>query len=284
MKKVLFASTALIAVAGVAAAEVSIGGAARLGIAYTEGAADETVIESRLRFNIDADASSDNGLQFGGRIRIQSDDGGAAVLNGARLDVSAGGFKVEVGNIGGAIDNMPNYYGYEPGLAAFTGQYAGLAAGYDGHSSTGAGRNGVNVGYKANGFQGMISYSDTAGIERTAFMIGYDFGDYTAAIGYQDSNIDADDQLIVGTFGGSVGNFDFAIYLADEDAGTAWGVSGKFGVGAATDIVASIAGNDDDEFYGIGFVHDLGGGAAFAGGIGENAGTQRGDLGMKFSF
>ena len=51
MKKVLFATTALVATAGVAAADVTFSGYGRFGVIYAdnEGGDDETSITSRLR-------------------------------------------------------------------------------------------------------------------------------------------------------------------------------------------------------------------------------------------
>ena len=62
MKKILFATTALVATAGVAAADVTFGGYGRFGLGYDEGRADETFITSRFRLQIDATAESDMGV------------------------------------------------------------------------------------------------------------------------------------------------------------------------------------------------------------------------------
>lgn len=59
MKKILFASTALVATAGVAAAEITIGGSARFGLAYNEAETNETRIEQRMRVNITGIAETD---------------------------------------------------------------------------------------------------------------------------------------------------------------------------------------------------------------------------------
>ena len=82
MKKVLFATTALVATASVAAAEVTFGGYGRFGIMYSEGVGadgigdtsddtDSTDVTSRFRLQIDATAEADNGMTFGARARIQ---------------------------------------------------------------------------------------------------------------------------------------------------------------------------------------------------------------------
>ena len=86
MKKVLFATTALVATAGVAAADVTFGGYGRFGVIYSsaagangiaqtfgdDGTGDSSVdITSRFRLQIDATAESDAGVTFGARVRIE---------------------------------------------------------------------------------------------------------------------------------------------------------------------------------------------------------------------
>ena len=79
MKKVLFATTALVATAGVAAADVTFGGYGRFGIFYTDNDSttgdSSTDITSRFRLQIDATAESDAGVTFGARVRIQQNEG-----------------------------------------------------------------------------------------------------------------------------------------------------------------------------------------------------------------
>ena len=86
MKKVLFATTALIATASVAAAEVKFSGYGRFGLGYLEdrtgtvdaiggGEAtgvetDETILVSRFRLNIDGIVETDGGVAFRGAFLI----------------------------------------------------------------------------------------------------------------------------------------------------------------------------------------------------------------------
>ncbi|MFW8593656.1 porin [Cribrihabitans neustonicus] len=159
MKKILFASTALIAAAGAAAAQgVEFNGYGRFGIGYLEDRAvagtsdaDETIIVSRLRINIDAETETDGGVQFGARIRLQADEAGngegnGGGLNAPRFHVAFGGLRVEVGNVAGALDNLPGYYGFEPGLENFVGQYSGVNYSFVGYGSDGAGDDGATSG------------------------------------------------------------------------------------------------------------------------------------------
>ena len=73
MKKVLFATTALVATASVAAADVTFSGYGRFGLEYRDIDAtgeDSTNLTSRLRLQIDASAESDAGVTFGARVRF----------------------------------------------------------------------------------------------------------------------------------------------------------------------------------------------------------------------
>ena len=188
MKKVLFATTALVATAGVASAEINFSGFGRFGIQYIEDNAtteivsdtnttsgltertvattseDDAFLESRFRLNIDGNAETDGGVAFSARVRLQADDNadgsaGSAGLNGARFTTEYGGLRVDVGNIAGVIDNLQDYYGFEPGLTLFTGQYIANDFAFDAYTSTGSGENGVYAGYTFGGFTIAASYS-----------------------------------------------------------------------------------------------------------------------------
>ncbi|MDF3852672.1 porin [Paracoccus pantotrophus] len=140
MKKALIASTALLLTAGVAAADVKISGYGRTGVIYYENDSDlnESRVVSRLRMNIDASSSTDSGVDFGARFRLQWDQGNglgaltaddeldainglltsrgqSAATNAGKLWVSAQGFTVEVGNVDTAFDSNGLIYATELG-------------------------------------------------------------------------------------------------------------------------------------------------------------------------
>lgn len=170
MKKVLFATTALIATSGMAAAEISFGGFGRFGLLYTEGTADETRVEQRFRLTITGTTTSDNGLDFEGRIRFQTDDTatGAATIaqrSAAGFAVSTGGFRLDVGHVSDVLDSgdVVNYYGYGVGLTSF-------------------GEQSSNFGLPASGFG--TSPDDTT-IAPTV-KLRYTFGDFTASVSFTD--------------------------------------------------------------------------------------------------
>ncbi|WP_299911839.1 porin [uncultured Paracoccus sp.] len=72
MKKVLFATTALVMTAGVAAAEVAVSGDARMGFIYD---GDDLQFSSRARVSFTATGETDSGLSFGASFRVDQENG-----------------------------------------------------------------------------------------------------------------------------------------------------------------------------------------------------------------
>ncbi len=68
MKKLLLASTALVATAGIAAADVNLSGGARFGIIDN---GTDTLITNRFTINIDGNATIDSGAELFARVRIR---------------------------------------------------------------------------------------------------------------------------------------------------------------------------------------------------------------------
>ncbi|MEP1355589.1 MAG: porin [Tateyamaria sp.] len=191
MKKVLFATTALVASAGMAAAEVSFGGFGRFGLYYQENdinsVGDSTRIEQRFRLTATGVTTSDNGLKFEGRIRFQTDESGnnprqlggvdtvytgggfggsnVAQRSAAGFAVTSGGFRLDVGHVSDVLDSgdVLNYYGYGVGLTSFVEQSSAW-------------------GLPASGFG---TSADDASIDPTV-KLRYTMGDFTASASYTD--------------------------------------------------------------------------------------------------
>ncbi|MEN8892829.1 porin [Planktotalea arctica] len=293
MKKVLFATTALIATASVAAADVSFGGYGRFGADYNSSRAAGAEIgqTSRFRLNITGTTETDNGLSFSAAIRIEDSETLVGQVNGARFTVAAGGLSVSVGNAAGAIDAQAGAYAQSLGLTGLG--YHNVVAnsavkgfwGFDGYSGKGNGREAVTVSYSAGDFGVMASFSDTAGEQRSALNASYSFSGWKVSLGYQDSNNNANDKITM-TVGGNVGIADLAFAVADNNGTLKYGIGADFSVGAATTVSAFV--NTEDtagEAYGLGVSHDLGGGASIKGGVVQTAaGTTLADLGLHFNF
>ena len=349
MKKVLFATTALIATASMAAAEVRISGYGRFGLDYNDGngrtAADQgpggatvggvpvptssTNITSRLRLQFDMSTETDGGVTLGARTRIQIESRdnipGTGVANGARFYASVGGFTLGVGNIIGAIEGMPGLYletrtagiGVDgAGFHSLVTNVNGAFFDWDAYSSAGAGPNGVEVLYKSGAFGGHLSYTTRNGatsVDRVAVNVSYTFGDWTAALGVQDSDIVGNDKTVL-TVAGKLGNFGLRLAYADNDGIDKYGIYANTDIGSASNILVFVTSEDESDAsaiadgrdnrdnnganvgaladaggegtsYGIHYSYDLGGGASFeAGAVSTSTDNTTVQAGVYFSF
>lgn len=326
MKKVLFATTALVATAGMAAAEVTLSGSGRFGIVYNSqkafgadlpGNRQKTKIEKRMTINIDGSGATDGGLEFGGRIRLRSDEGEAAsAQSSANIWMGNDMFRVTVGNTDGALLNRVGYYQGSVGLTGLHWANVSFNIGtntfyLDSFSSRGGGMADVvrldfNVGgfgvsistdQTTNGFNGAA----TAGNE-DAIAVSYNFGDWTVAAGYAknaNNSVTAAGERDAFSLSavGSIGDFGVGLGYTDlEMAGAKVTLSGSYSFGDTT-VTAFVANTSEDTVgsagigaagsdteYGIGFTHSLGG-ATLAGGVSRNyAKNVMADLGVRFSF
>ncbi len=338
MKNALLATVALMATTSVAAADVKFSGYARFGIGYQEDRTgtvnttaaadpasaegvdtDDTILVSRFRLNIDGTAETDSGVEFQARVRLQADENSgngeasSADLNGARFSVIYGGLRVDAGNVAGSFDNLANYFGNEPGLEEFIGQYSGVDYEFLEYSSTGSGANAVFFQYTVGDFAFGASYDQrtfaetaTAGAntddgDRWDISATYTFGNITAALAYGQTDRPfggEKDTLTVLTLGGDFGDLNATLFVADDDVadddlnGTAYGLSLAYNVSAATTITAAYgdgSADNDEQQYGIGVIYDLGGGASLRGAVGRSKpglgeSTTQADFGVQFNF
>lgn len=317
MKKFLIASTALVMTAGAAAAEVKIGGDARFGLQYNGANAVKTSLEKRMTVNIDGTTTADNGVTFGARVRIRSDENTGTAVAGARVFARAGGLTVAAGNILGAIESMPNLYGPSVGLTGLG--WSGLSTNvdrggaahntnyfdWDAFSSRGNGAEGIEVIYSMGDFAGHLSYSSnglrgiapSSGARRVAAYGAYKFSGWTVALGIQDSNVvaaDAEDKMIL-TASGKIGDFGIGFGAAQNGKGAnkinKFAINGSYTMGATT-ISGYIANQSvlpvptgSKSSYGIGASYAMGGGASLVGGIERTTRKDtRADIGVSFSF
>lgn len=164
MKKLLLASTMLVAGAGMAAAEISLNGYGRFGLQYVEdrGAGlEDTVISSRLRLNIVGTTETDQGVTFGAKLRMQYNDGDTETAgNAAQFWTSYNGVTVSVGNVDTAFDSVALTYDSEMGYEATSfGDSIATFYAYNSQSQD-KGYNGIAVTYSINGVNLYLSYVD----------------------------------------------------------------------------------------------------------------------------
>lgn len=312
MKKLLIAAAALAATTTVASAqELNFSGLARFGVGYQENRADESIIISRFRLNIDASTETDAGLRLAVRTRIEANEasngtGGVGLISAPRFQANIGGFRLRVGNISGVMDaaEVINTFGNDLGLEGNLGQIDSFDLPSIFFDSDGAGSaQGISVLYTIADFSVAATYSDRVGgvVDDESFEIGagYTFGNYSVglAFGTQDiGGVDSDFTLL--SFTGDVGAFGFSVVIGDNElngqAGgddTSYGFTVDYEVSAGTVVAftyagggaADIAGNDDA--FGIGVDHSLGGGAELRAFVGQNiAGNTAADFGVVFDF
>lgn len=317
MKKLLLASTALVLSAGVAAADVAVGGDGRMGI--QDGFGDEDLrFTSRIRISFSASGETDGGLTFGGSIR--ADNAGAATIRDASgnavgdtgfdptdgpLSLGGGGVNGQAGEvfIEGAFGRLS--MGDVDGAAeAAVGDISGvgLTGLGDRNESTyiaslGGNAPGVLYEYSAAGFTGYLSASNPgnpisgASSDNVAWSLGatYSFGDFSVLAGYEDNDAGTDHIIVGGTasFAGATLKAIFGTASGAVD-GDQYGVSLDYTFDAITGTVfykddSELGGN---EAYGIGASYDLGGGASLKAGFvqDETVDDQAYDFGISFSF
>lgn len=187
MKKILFASTALVATASVAAAELAVSGSARFGLKYDEGAAEDIKLEQRMRINFTGIAETDSGVKFEARIRLEANEGYTNTWNddatglvsdtestnngstgkgpgAVGFAVSTGGLRVDVGSVSDVLDSGDHfsYYGTGVGFTSFIEQNMN-GSGFVANGFGGAGNedaNTVKVLYTASNFAVSASFTD----------------------------------------------------------------------------------------------------------------------------
>ncbi|VDC23264.1 porin [Pseudogemmobacter humi] len=304
MKKLLIATTALVATGGMAAADVTISGYGRFGLEYIEDRnndplAEDTVISSRLRFNIDATTETDVGVTFGARLRVQYDDGDTyGDFNTAQFSVGYEGLTVSVGNVDTAFDSVALTYNSEMGYQDFSYGDAdgGNTSNFFAYNSKGSissvtpGYTGVAATYSISGVNLYFSYVDpdqyasslpaTVG-EELGIAADWTNGQFSVAGSFVSNaaGVDGADLLFVGAaYNFGAGNVGLNYYDQDilsivpGDSGSQVTLWGDYNFGATT-VKAYISeldldsGLNTDTAYGLGADYSLGEGARLSGSI-----------------
>ena len=145
MKKILFATTALIATAGFASAEVALSGYAEMGIQGGDGLATDAEFHHDIDVKFTLSGETDNGLSFGATIDLDEVSGGISNrANPSAVFVSGAYGTLTMGDTDGAFDwalqdvargtsladDHSSHAGYS-GNSGFDGTYDGQIARYD---------------------------------------------------------------------------------------------------------------------------------------------------------
>lgn len=324
MKKVLFATTALVMTAGAAAAEIKITGDARLGMVYNGAAPTCSVTDAlddgecnlnaalngdtgalnvvnRVRLKFEISGQTDAGLSYGASLRPQeagdAADGGSSDTGELYVEGAYG--RIAVGDVDTALENA---VGDLPSRS-LTGlgdnnefDYPDASADRDG---------GILYTYKMGDTRVYASFQDQyigetgveKGTETWSVGAGAKAGGYDFGLGYANTNDLSETWGISG--GGSLAGVTVkAAYIttsfdaAGVDDLKQYGLGGEYkmanGVGVSAFWRKVEQGDDDYRAYGIGADYDLGGGVTVAGGIGstDESGDDAllADFGLKFAF
>lgn len=312
MKKALIASTALIATAGFAAADVTISGYGRTGVVYYESndpTVNETQFDARLRMNIDASTTTDQGIEFGARFRLQWDQGDDNTdSNPGFLYVTANGLTVEVGNVNTAMDSSSLIYAtelsYRDNSVGFSGAlpafYAYAAKDYGGDNN----RVGVAAEYAFDALTVRASYITPdqkndlpVGVEEEfgllAEYVWNDRLELSAAATWNGAGIEDNDSFFVGARYAVMDNARIGLnYVSSEDwsAGDTFAIYGDYTLAdGLTTVEAYVANNDldsnvTDNAFGVGVNYDLGGARLGASIQRDYDELVRADMGLRFDF
>ena len=293
MKNILFATTALVATAGIASADITVTGSANVGLKYSEDRTangdsnDDVIVHNEIDFNIVATGESDNGITFGASVDLdasESDqDAGTDQGTGANdpeVYFAVNGLKVTVGAVGnaGVVLNTAEV-GFD-GLNTNSHVDAVDDSSVDGD---------VHVSYAFGDYT--VAASIGSDSEDTAFSVSGSTGALTYAVGFASDDSANIDYTSFGA-GYTMGAYNFQALMVniDNPAGTAdedtFGLSAAYTMDAMTFTVAmsdsDAAGSDAS--YGIGAAYDLGGGLALKGGFGSVGDKSVADLGLTMSF
>lgn len=281
MKKVLFATSALVAFAGAAAAEVAVSGDAKLGMRWDSNAVCATCADgedsafnvvNRARVKFTMTGQTDSGLEFGATIRADQASTGAIGDGGIRgsgykgqVWVSGTYGKLTAGDIDSAIVKAVGHLPYV-GLSELDdmNEFWYSTSDYDTDQYKEAG---LLYEYSINGVKLFASFMDqnlgyTANDrDNNAYSLGaaYEMAGYQFGIGYEKAEVYAD-PLFPG---------DYAAAKIDNNT-IALSATGAFGEAKVTGIIARTKFDTGvDEYdawqYGIGAEYKMANGVGLAG-------------------
>lgn len=324
MKKVLFATSALVMSAGFAAAEVAISGDGRMGVIYD---GEDIQFASRARVKFTMTGETDAGLSFGASFRVDQEDNNntyraASYGNRGVVWISGSYGKLSMGDPVGAAEAVHGdlyEVGYTEGAFAYDIEELNYLVG-DGENRD-QGPTALyeysinNISFFASFTDGVArdwsdvtrgTYDDTdfdgdaATDSAYSLAVKYDGGNFFGGLSYSDNG---DVEELGLSLGGSFNNIEGKLVYLDYDADDvvialdktiglsvayemdAWTVGGFW---RRDDYNAVEVSCDDDscDSFGIGAEYDLGGGATLAGGIIDSDYLEDtvADLGVKFKF
>lgn len=226
MKKVLFATTALVATAGVAAADVALSGMGEIGVVGGDVYGNNTQFWTDIDVTFSMTGTADNGLTFGATVDLDENGAFAGTTQGGEtLFIASGPWKLTMGDTDGAFDAAMQEVGIGGSIddsntahVGFSGN-SGFDGTYDGQIAT--------FQYTFDSFTGYLSAEvDDSGAGDAVWGIGGVFNADLAGLtlrvglGYQT----ADDNGSVTLFDGT-DDLGVAVSVGISDFSEVWGIS-----------------------------------------------------------
>ena len=278
MKKILLATSMLAATTGFAAAEVTTSGSARMGVVY-DSLSGDTVFSSRVRVVFNMVGTTDGGLEFGASVRADQSGQGGTNNGDSTVYVAANGFKLTMGDVGGAAD-------------ALVGQTSGVGYGpNDGLHEIGfigTTKTAVYAEYTTGALTFGISSGQTTAVNsEVSVAVKYSTDAFSVALGYEDAGT-RDMLSVLGstTFGAVTVKAKIVDDSANPDM--AFSLSADYAAGATTVTGFYTDFGTTTTHIGLGVAYDLGGGASVKGAIVQqdtgSAKNEFADLGIVMSF
>ena len=196
MKKILFATTALVATAGVASAEVALSGSGEIGIFGGENI--DTQFHTDIDVTFTMTGTADNGLTFGANVDLDEGGTGAAAHandaddGGAAFFIASGNWRLDMGDTDGAFDAALTEVGIGSSIRDDHTGHIGWN-GNSAHDGIGGGDGQIaRFSYTFDAFTGHLSVEQTGngagdniwavGVAYKAALAGLDLG---VGLGYQ---------------------------------------------------------------------------------------------------
>lgn len=213
MKKVLFATTALVASAGIASAQgIALSGMAEMGVVGGDAYGGELQFWTDVDVTFTFSGETDNGLTFGGSVDLDENNAFAGTSQGGETVFISGAFgTLTMGDTDGALD------------WALT--EVGIGGSIDDAHTTHLGFNGNNKMDGFNGIGGQIARYD------------YSFGDFAFAASVEIDDSGANDPTfgLGATYSTSFGGVDLGFGIGYQQADTAG--TDSHAIGASVDVM-----------------------------------------------
>jgi len=281
MKKILLATTALVATTGFAAAELAWSGSANVGMKYSDDAT--TTVHSEIDLGVSASGETDGGIGWAVEMGLDSQTADSAATDGAdggSVALSGDFGTIKVGNVSTA--------GTSIGLADVGFDTIGIddAAELGRNAATTSADMDVRWAYAMDDIALDVSF-DTA-TDDMAASVKWSSGSLAIGISHAAAGATGGATANAASVGTSVGGFSVSLMAASHStsAKDSVGMSASMpvdGLGTVTFVTGS---NDTDakSSWGVGFAKSLGGGATLAGAYGSANGNDVADLGINLSF